>query len=438
MKLYPMDPMKLYPMNPDLIGIPLQFMNIHYNSLLIQQGLSLSQPMSDEAVKVFGSPIAPIVQQLLDEVVSVCSGIGDESKKVNVKSQMKSNNRDCFHVELTVAEKQELQMKKAKLVNMLDEVGQRYKQYQQQMQLVAYSFEAAAGFGSAKAYTALALQTISTQFRCLRDAITGQIKATVKRLGEEELANGLVRQQRALQQLGMIHNNAWRPQRGLPERAVSVLRAWLFEHFLHPYPRDSDKKMLAKQAGLTRSQVSNWFINARVRLWKPMVEEMYTEEMNKPEQSGGNETSTCNIVANVSDAYSSPRSNAQLHAVSVAYNRDDELLMRSKPKRTRDEESMSINGFGEYSVGEIERFGVKQFAPRFSAGTNSISLTLGLTQYGNLSLPIAQTSYIQSNGFSGFGNDISADHPGNSYESRKRFAAQLVPEGLDRYNRIFS
>ncbi|XVE53912.1 hypothetical protein DITRI_Ditri03aG0040100 [Diplodiscus trichospermus] len=27
-------------------------------------------------------------------------------------------------------------------------------------------------------------------------------------------------------------------------------------------------------------QVSNWFINARVRLWKPMIEEMYSE-MNR-------------------------------------------------------------------------------------------------------------------------------------------------------------
>jgi Homeobox KN domain len=25
-------------------------------------------------------------------------------------------------------------------------------------------------------------------------------------------------------------------------------------------------------------QISNWFINARVRLWKPMIEEMYKEE----------------------------------------------------------------------------------------------------------------------------------------------------------------
>ena len=31
-------------------------------------------------------------------------------------------------------------------------------------------------------------------------------------------------------------------------------------------------------------QVSNWFINARVRLWKPMVEEMYVEEMKSEQE----------------------------------------------------------------------------------------------------------------------------------------------------------
>lgn len=33
-------------------------------------------------------------------------------------------------------------------------------------------------------------------------------------------------------------------------------------------------------------QVSNWFINARVRLWKPMVEEMYQQETKEEEASG--------------------------------------------------------------------------------------------------------------------------------------------------------
>jgi hypothetical protein len=34
--------------------------------------------------------------------------------------------------------------------------------------------------------------------------------------------------------------------------------------------------------------VSNWFINARVRLWKPMIEEMYQQEFkDEPDSSGG-------------------------------------------------------------------------------------------------------------------------------------------------------
>lgn len=117
------------------------------------------------------------------------------------------------------------------------------------MQIVVASFEQATGSGSARSYTQLALQTISKQFRCLKDAILAQIKAASKSLGEEEgfgsggkvegssrlkFVDQHIRQQRALQHLGMMQNNAWRPQRGLPERAVSVLRAWLFEHFLHP------------------------------------------------------------------------------------------------------------------------------------------------------------------------------------------------------------
>ncbi|TXG58135.1 hypothetical protein EZV62_015964 [Acer yangbiense] len=264
-------------------------------------------------------------QELLDEVVNVNnSGINNNKSEFSKKSNgnnITSNNLEIGEssvtaagdggeaagkraAELTTAERQEIQMKKAKLISMLDEVEQRYRQYHHQMQIVISSFEQAAGIGSAKTYTALALKTISKQFRCLKDAITGQIRAANKMLGEEECLGGKIegsrlkfvdhhlRQQRALQQLGMIQHNAWRPQRGLPERSVSVLRAWLFEHFLHPYPKDSDKQMLAKQTGLTRSQVSNWFINARVRLWKPMVEEMYLEEIKEHEQNGSEEKSS--------------------------------------------------------------------------------------------------------------------------------------------------
>lgn len=267
-----------------------------------------------------GSKFLRAAQELLDEVVNVgkiikfdqpiTNGMIKEKMKESTAGEVAGSGSEAIgnghHYkpasELTTAERQELKMKKTKLLNMLEQIEERYKQYQQQMQTVVSCFEQIAGLDSAKSYTGLGLQTISKRFRCLKDAISVQVKATSKSLEDEEdwlsgatttsfkveagysklrYIDHQLRQQRALQQIGVVRNNAWRSQRGLPERAVSVLRAWLFEHFLHPYPKDSDKIVLAKQTGLTRSQVSNWFINARVRLWKPMVEEMYMEEIKE-------------------------------------------------------------------------------------------------------------------------------------------------------------
>ncbi|OMO56821.1 hypothetical protein CCACVL1_26244 [Corchorus capsularis] len=173
-------------------------------------------------------------------------------------------------------------------------VDRRYNHYCEQMQMVVNSFDLVMGFGAAVPYTALAQKAMSRHFRCLKDAISAQLKQSCELLGEKDGAgtSGItkgetprlrmleqsLRQQRAFHQMGMMEQEAWRPQRGLPERSVNILRAWLFEHFLHPYPSDADKHLLARQTGLSRNQVSNWFINARVRLWKPMVEEMYQQE----------------------------------------------------------------------------------------------------------------------------------------------------------------
>uniref|UniRef100_A0ACD5TN51 Uncharacterized protein n=1 Tax=Avena sativa TaxID=4498 RepID=A0ACD5TN51_AVESA len=198
----------------------------------------------------------------------------------------------------------DLQRLKARLYTMIEEVDRRYRRYREQMRAVAGSFEAVAGQQAAAVYTRMASRTISKHFRSVRDGVAGQIRAVRGALGEKDagaavpgMTKGETPRLRALDQClrqhkayqsGMLDSHPWRPQRGLPERAVSVLRAWLFEHFLHPYPSDVDKHILARQTGLSRSQVSNWFINARVRLWKPMVEEMYAEEMKDKEEGSGN------------------------------------------------------------------------------------------------------------------------------------------------------
>ncbi|KAL1971608.1 hypothetical protein VTN31DRAFT_2229 [Thermomyces dupontii] len=51
----------------------------------------------------------------------------------------------------------------------------------------------------------------------------------------------------------------------LPKPVTDILRAWFHEHLDHPYPTEEDKQMFMSRTGLSISQISNWFINARRR-----------------------------------------------------------------------------------------------------------------------------------------------------------------------------
>ncbi|KAI3898322.1 hypothetical protein MKW92_002120 [Papaver armeniacum] len=310
-------------------------------------------------------------QELLDEVVAVKASKQHESHRFGFKvtkendgelknsgalpSPVGSSNPQDTSTN-SGSEQQDLLNRMSNLLSMLDEIDRRYKQYSQHMQIVVSSFDLIAGCGASNRYTVLALRVISNQFRCLRDAVNRQIIAVRRKLGEQDTGdNGSsvgisrlrfvdqqLRQQRALQQFGMLQQNAWRPQRGLPESSVSVLRAWLFEHFLHPYPKDSDKSMLAKQAGLTRSQVSNWFINARVRLWKPMVEEMYKEEICDPDMEANSSLDNAIKAATNELRVSESRSEVLLQNTEFAATEGSQM-------RSQFEESSSLAPHGDIS-----------------------------------------------------------------------------------------
>ncbi|URD74628.1 Homeobox domain containing protein [Musa troglodytarum] len=150
-------------------------------------------------------------QELLDEVVnvrkalrpktdrsqSVCASAGamiNKDANTGSKSEaMASNPQEAAansSSELSASEKEDLQNKVSNLLQMLDEVDRRYAQYYHQMQMIVSWFDAIAGCGAAEPYPVLALQTISRHFRCVRDAISGQIRATRKSLGDPEDLSG--------------------------------------------------------------------------------------------------------------------------------------------------------------------------------------------------------------------------------------------------------
>ena len=68
----------------------------------------------------------------------------------------------------------------------------------------------------------------------------------------------------------------------LPEPAVDTLNEWLHEHFHNPYPTKKEKEDLVARTGLEMKQINQWFINARVRVWKPAVRMMMQERSGAP------------------------------------------------------------------------------------------------------------------------------------------------------------
>ncbi|CAK9156593.1 unnamed protein product [Ilex paraguariensis] len=394
-------------------------------------------------------------QELLNELCNLGTKQTDHPSKIKLhktnqwqdENASSSKKQSLYSLDLL-----ELQKRKTKLLQMLEEVDRRYKHYCDQMKAVVSSFEAMAGNGAARVYSALASKAMSRHFRCLRDGIVDQIKDTKKAMGEKDtvapgatrgetprlrLLDQTLRQQRAFQQMSIMESHPWRPQRGLPERSVSFLRAWLFEHFLHPYPSDVDKHILARQTGLSRSQVSNWFINARVRLWKPMVEEMYLEETKEQDNMVGSSDGVTALDNNGGRQNQNPQPRLEdqkptqdqlvridSECLSSIINNPEKNDSKLSSKSLQNEEPHSLyhhhhqHSFGRLadSFGAVEldfssynhhteggvSYANENANHNFGSGGSGgggVSLTLGLQQHGGSGVSLAFSSTSQSSLF---------------------------------------
>ncbi|KAL1539572.1 BEL1-like homeodomain 4 [Salvia divinorum] len=314
---------------------------------------------SSSRINVVGnSRYLKAAQELLQEFCSVTgrgqirnpnnSSILDCRSDGGGSSASKSHHPPISHVE-----RNEYQSRKIKLLSMLEEVDGRYASYCEQMQAVVKWFEAVVGEGAAEVYTGLARKAMSRHFRWIKDGIAGQLKQACEALGEKDNMMGLTKGEtpqlklldkkyRQHKALLYMDPDSWRPQRGLPDRSVCILRAWLFEHFFHPYPSEADKHVLSRQTGLSKNQVSNWFINARVRLWKPMVEEMYQHELQGEVQHAPmhSNTATAAFISFSTEKDPSPNAIAQPGDVSLTLGlKHSENLPRIKRLSIKDFEA---------------------------------------------------------------------------------------------------
>ncbi|VFQ99181.1 unnamed protein product [Cuscuta campestris] len=246
-------------------------------------------------------------QLLLEEMVSLAGKAPDSGgRERHIKRLSRHGKKGSLLLRSLLRAEFKNNSKIMELISLLEEVETKFEKYYHEMEEMVCSFEAMAGVGAGNSYTALALQAMAKHFCNLREAILSQIKNTMGEVSSQaEMARDLRKgedksHEMFLQQLGIIQSSrqAWRPIRGLPETSVAILRTWLFEHFLNPYPSDSEKLMLASQTGLTKNQVSNWFINVRVRLWKPMIEEMYRDEFADTSAESNGQEAAASIITN--------------------------------------------------------------------------------------------------------------------------------------------
>ncbi|KAL6888938.1 hypothetical protein ACP4OV_009964 [Aristida adscensionis] len=191
------------------------------------------------------------------------------------------------------------------LLKMLHLMDQKYNQCVDEVQSTVAKFNSLVrGGGGGSICAPFAHGAVSAMYRGLRRRVVGEIVAAASRPGSwgesssvtgagGEIESALLKKHWAAQRLRRQEQQCWRPRRGLPEDSVAVLKAWMFEHFLKPYPDDHEKDVLAARSCLTRNQVSNWFINARVRLWKPLIEEMLQETKRRSGEGQGSAMEQC-------------------------------------------------------------------------------------------------------------------------------------------------
>ncbi|XP_073108947.1 homeobox protein ATH1 isoform X2 [Elaeis guineensis] len=235
---------------------------------------------------LLGSRYLKIAQQVLAEVAScaklddLLGGIGGEarmsfSSSCSSERGIMSVGSDEFTLcsgetkyqsHIDPQQRLETDKEKSQLLVMLQMIDCRYNQWLDQIQNVISAFNKATESVTPQLHACFALRTISVIYKNLRERITSMILLTGQQQSsectkeqEKTFEASLIQKQWASQQMRK-DQQSWRPQRGLPEKSVSVLRAWMFQNFLHPYPKDNEKRLLALKSGLTRSQVER-FLN---------------------------------------------------------------------------------------------------------------------------------------------------------------------------------
>ncbi|GAU26973.1 hypothetical protein TSUD_06450 [Trifolium subterraneum] len=184
----------------------------------------------------------------LDEINHSASGVrggrGNKSSSSNADKRRIGVNRDTSSMSEAYADsslqRHAAESKKSQLLMLLQLVDSQYSQCLAEIHTVVSAFHAATELNP-QIHAHFAVKTVDRLYKDLRERISNHILAMGSNFNsswseednEFSVETSFIQKQWALQQLKR-KDQLWRPQRGLPEKSVSVLRDWMFQNFLHP------------------------------------------------------------------------------------------------------------------------------------------------------------------------------------------------------------
>ena len=92
----------------------------------------------------------------------------------------------------------------------------------------------------------------------------------------------------------------------LPTHVVDYLKTWLMspEHINHPYPSEAEKARMVADTGIDIKRLNNWFVNNRIRFWKPRYEAM--QKQLRPEERSTKIVKSNSLLSSETNSAPSP------------------------------------------------------------------------------------------------------------------------------------
>nr|XP_046917366.1 homeobox protein meis3-like [Dermatophagoides farinae] len=142
----------------------------------------------------------------------------------------------------------------------------------------------------------------------------------------------------------------------LPKHATSIMRLWLFQHIVHPYPTEDEKRTIASETNLTLLQVNNWFINARRRILQPMLDSAnnsihhgQTKSLSESSSSSLSMINDPGLDLTTNTAKTVTRKTNRKHSTTTTTT----TTLKTKSKTKSQQRQQSLNRFWPQSLANI-------------------------------------------------------------------------------------